>query len=300
MWTTNNIPNLIGKTALVTGANSGIGFEIANALYQKGALVILTGRDITKVENAAIKIKNTIGTGTIETALVNLSSLKELKQFSEFFASHHNHLDYLFNNAGVMTPPKGKTEEGYELQFGVNFLGHFALTVHLYPLLKSTPNSRVINISSGAYKYAESIDYSNLKSEKSYDANREYAISKLANLQFTLTLQRKISSSGDTIISTAAHPGVTETSLSRHMDTEAYNSALEKFKGLMPASQGALPALFAAFDPGVKGGDYFGPDGEDELKGYPAPAILTETAINIQDGERLWEYAQQATGLVFP
>lgn len=294
MWTTENIPDQSGKTAIVTGANSGIGYETALALYKHGAHVIVACRDALKAENAITGLQSSGGKGSLEAGILNLASLKEIKTFADSIKKKHTHLHLLINNAGVMIPPQSKTDDGYELQFGVNFLGHFALTGHLYPLLKLTPEARVVTLSSGAYTFVEKIDFDNLRSEHSYDANREYAISKLADLQFMMELQRR---AGDTLLSTAAHPGVTETGLARHMPEEVYKAALERFKALMPAWQGALPALFAATSPLVKGADYYGPDGEHELVGYPAPAALNDHATDKAAGIALWEYAEKATGI---
>jgi len=300
MWTQDNIPDQTGKTVLVTGANSGLGFEIAKALYTKGAHVIVAARDQQRIDEAAEKIKNSGGNGTLETATLNLANLAQIKTFSQGIISKHQQLNLLINNAGVMIPPESKTDDGFELQFGVNFLGHFALTAQLYSLLKQTPGSRIVTLSSGAHHAADAVDFENLKLEKSYDAFREYAVSKLANLQFMATLQRKIAISGDAVISTAAHPGVTKTSLSRHMPEADYNAAVEQFGELMPAWQGALSALFAATSASVEGGDYFGPDGENELQGFPAPAKLSIAATDIGQGEKLWQYAEKATQFRFP
>jgi len=299
-WTKDNIPDQSGKTALVTGANSGIGYEIALALYQKGAHVIIAARDQSKAAEAMEKMIKAGGSGKLETVWLELSSLKQVKEFADKIKKDHGRLDLLINNAGVMTPPKSKTTDGLELQFGVNFVGHFALTGHLYQLLKRTLGARVVTMSSGAHKSVVEIDFNNLRSENSYDADREYGISKLADLQFMAELQRRINWAGDKIISTAAHPGVTESNLSRFMDEEVYKAAVEKFGALMPAWQGALPVLYAATSMEVRGNDYYGPDGEHELKGYPAPAILSEAAKDEQASKKLWEYAERITRVIFP
>src|SRR5690606_28096880 len=153
------------------------------------------------------------GKGSVEAGILDLSNLNKIRQFADDFKSKHQRLDILINNAGVMMPPPSLTDDGYELQFGTNFLGHFALTGYLYPLLKQTQNARIITLSSGAHKWAKGIDYENLKSEKSYDPNREYGISKLADLLFTIELQRRIDSKGDSVYSLGAHPGITRTDL---------------------------------------------------------------------------------------
>lgn len=300
MWTNENIPDQSGRTALITGANAGIGYEIAKSLYRKGAHVIMAARDQSKLAEAMDRIAAEGGSGTLETGLLDLASLERVGKFASVIKKDHVHLDLLINNAGVMTPPESKTSDGFELQFGVNFLGHFALTGYLYPLLKNTPGSRVVTMSSGAHKMVETIDFDNLRSEKSYDAMREYANSKLADLQFMAELQRRTDRIGGTVISVAAHPGVTQSNLSRYMSEASYQAAVEQFGTLMPAWQGALPALYAATFPRVKGGDYYGPDGEYELKGFPAPAVLSEAAKDAEAAQKLWELAEETTGVTFP
>jgi NAD(P)-dependent dehydrogenase (short-subunit alcohol dehydrogenase family) len=300
MWTSNNIPDQSGKTFLITGANTGIGFETALALYKSGANVTITGRDAASIELSMHKILAATGSGTVYTALLDLSSPNSIEAFASHFLSTHVKLDVLINNAGVMTPPESKTEEGYEMQFGVNFLGHFVLTGYLFPLLKVTGGARIVTLSSGAHKYVDQVNYQNLRIEQGYDANREYAISKLANLQFTLELQKRIDKAGLNILSIGAHPGVTKTGLARHMPEAAYQAALKQFGDLMPAWQGALPSLYAATSSGAMGGGYYGPDGENELKGYPASAHISESAGDEVMGAGLWNFAEKATGIVYP
>lgn len=300
MWTTENIPDLTGKTAIVTGSNTGIGFEIAAALYRSGAHVIVAGRDTNKVEEAIGKIRSKGGKGILEAGLLNLANLGEVKRFANDFNSKHQQLHLLINNAGIMIPPAGHTDDGYELQFGVNFLGHFALTGHLYSLLRQTQGARVVNLSSGAHKRINHIDFDNLKLEKDYDAAREYSISKLSNVIFTLELQRRIERVSDHLISVGAHPGVTYTDLQRHMDKDIKETAFKQFKEVMEPWQGALPALYAATASDVKGADYYGPDGENEISGYPAPAFINDAAKDIELAQRLWDYAENAAHVVYP
>lgn len=296
-WTKEDMASQSGRTVLVTGANSGIGYEIALAFYQKGAQVILAARDAQRLNKAMAAMEEMGGTGKIECSVLDLSSLQQIADFCTGLVSEHARLDLLINNAGVMTPPESLTMDGFELQFGVNFLGHFALTGLLYPLLCRTTGSRVVTLGSGAHKLVDHIDFENLKSEHSYDPQREYAISKLAGLQFMLELQRRVP---DYPISVGAHPGVTESNLSRFMKKEDYQQAIKQYGPLMPAWQGALPALYAATAPEVKGGDYYGPDGENELNGYPAPAVLSRSSMDKLQAKKLWEFAQRATGLIFP
>lgn len=299
MWTKDNVGDQTGKTAIVTGANAGIGFETALALYEAGAHVILACRSLDKAQQALNKIKEHKGTGTLEIAELDLESLAAVKQFADDFIKKHKKLDVLINNAGVMIPPASKTKDGYELQFGVNFIGHFALTGYLYKLLNATPGSRIVTLSSMAYLRG-SIDFDNLRSEKDYEPMREYAQSKLANLMFSIELQRRIEAAKDQTISIAAQPGANRTELSRHMDTGAFEAAVERVGGLMEPWQGALPSLYAALSPEAKPGELYGPDQDGGYRGYPAQAVITANAMDESVAKRLWEMAEEATGLRYP
>ena len=299
MWTKDNVGDQTGKTVIVTGANAGIGFETVLALYEAGAQVILACRSLDKGQQALTKIKEHKGTGTLEVAQLDLESLDSVEQFANDFIKKHNTLDVLINNAGVMIPPASKTKEGYELQFGVNFIGHFALTGYLYPLLNATPGSRIVTLSSMAYLRG-SIDFDNLRSEKDYDAMREYAQSKLANLMFSIELQRRVVAANDQVVSIAAQPGANKTELSRHMDNEEFEAAVERIGGLMEPWQGALPSLYAAVSPEAKAGELYGPDQDGGYRGYPAQAVITPNALDKAVAKRLWEMAEEATGLTYP
>lgn len=297
MWTKKNIPDLTGKTALVTGGNTGIGYETVIALYEKGANVTLAARDEKKAKAAVEKIKSeTRSTGILEIGIVNLASLAQTKTFADEFKSKHTQLDILINNAGVMIPPASKTDDGFELQFGVNFLGHFALTGHLFPLLKNSPDARVVTLSSGAATLTDGIDFENLKLEKPYNEWQSYAVSKLADILFTYELDRKIKGVGLNILSVAAHPGVTRTDLQRHIPGEQLEGMFSEFDEVMQPWQGALPSLFAATDASVKGGEFFGPDGEKEFSGYPALSKhSTPTMTDKELAKKLWRYAEDVT-----
>lgn len=299
MWTKNNIPDQSGKTIIVTGANAGIGYETALALYEADAHVILACRSQEKADETLKKIKEQTGKGSLETGILDLSSLASVKQFAESFLQTHQQLDVLINNAGVMIPPASKTTEGWELQFGVNFIGHFVLTGLLYPLIKSTPNSRIVTVSSMAYIHG-TIDFDNLKSEKDYDPMREYAQSKLADIYLSLELQRRITATGDDVLSIAAQPGANKTELARHMNQEAYDLAVERIGGLMEPWQGALPSLYAAVDPEAKGGELYGPHEEGGYKGYPAHTALLPHALDEAIARKLWDFAEEVTGVKFP
>ncbi|HXB30278.1 MAG TPA: oxidoreductase [Puia sp.] len=299
MWTKENIPDQSGNTIIVTGANTGVGFETALAFYEKGAHVLLAGRDLNKVEEAIERIRKLKGNGSLEVGILDLASLKSVKRFAESFIIKHKQLNLLINNGGVMIPPASKTVEGFELQFGVNFLGHFALTGYLYPILEKTPGSRIITVSSLAYLRGV-IDFDNLKSEKSYDPMREYCQSKLADIIFSIELQRRLSASHKQTLSIAAQPGANKTELTRHMSSEALAEGIERVGTLMDPWQGALPSLYAATSTEATGGKLYGPDKDGGYRGYPAEAIITANALDEGLAKKLWSFSEQVTGVYFP
>lgn len=298
MWTKENIPDQTGRIAIITGANVGIGYETALALYEKGAHVVLACRDIDKANEAAAKIRLTPGSGKTDVLHLDLSDLESVKAAAETFKAKHQQLDLLINNAGVMVPPPCKTKQGFELQFGTNVLGHFAFTAHLYPLVKTTPNARIVTVSSLVYTVGN-IDYDNLKLEKEYDANRDYAQSKLGNLLFTEELQRRINKINDKAISTAAHPGATGTNLSRYLTEDDITNMIKVYGELMEPWQGALPSLYAAVAKDVIGGELIGPDQDGGLRGYPEKAEILPLALDEAEAKKLWQYAEEASGISF-
>ncbi|GAB3920013.1 oxidoreductase [Larkinella terrae] len=299
MWTKKNIPDQTGKTVIVTGANAGIGFETALALYEAGARVILACRSLEKAEEALLQLKNLGGKGTLETGRLDLSSLASVRQFAETFLQNHPQLHVLINNAGVMTPPPSKTAEGFELQFGVNFIGHFALTGYLHPLLRATSGSRIVTVSSGAYRRG-AIDFDNLRSEKDYDPTREYAQSKLADILFALELQRRITAIGDPVLSLAVQPGANKTELSRYMSEDAFTAAVERVGPLMEPWQGALPSLYAAVSDEVRPGGFYEPDQDHGYRGFPVLSTLKSHAQDEVVAKKLWDFAEEATNLQYP
>ena len=299
MWTKKDIPDQSDKTVIVTGANAGVGYETVLALFEAGAHVILACRSLENANKAMSKIKEHPGTGTLEAGVLDLASLAAVKQFADDFKTKHQKLDVLINNAGVMIPPASKTVEGYELQFGVNFMGHFALTGHLYPLLKNTPGSRVVTVSSNAYLPGV-INFDNLKSEQDYEPMREYRQSKLGNMLFSVELQRRIETTIDNVLSIAVQPGANKSDLSRHMDPVAYDAAVERLGGVMDPWQGALPSLYAATMPEVKGGDFYEPDQQGGYKGFPRKGTSAPHAMEEAVAKKLWKMAEEATGLYYP
>lgn len=286
--------NLSGKTIIVTGSNTGIGYETALDLYQRGAKVIVACRNEEKALSAIERIKGQGGTGELLYGHLDLASLSSVKNFSDKVLETESRLDLLVNNAGIMIPPPSKTEDGFEIQFGVNFIGHFALTGHLFHLLEATKGSRVVTLSSIAHRGA-TIDFDNFRLEKPYNNWREYGQSKLADIIFALELERRLRSNGSQTISLAAHPGFSKTDLQKYMDNNMLASL-----DLMTAREGAQPTLAACLQEDARGGQYWGPDGYNEQKGKPALAKIDAAALNQNLNAKLWVWAKEATGVSFP
>ncbi|MBD3581920.1 oxidoreductase [Flavobacterium selenitireducens] len=300
MWTINNMPDQSGKLAIVTGANTGIGKETAKALYDKGATVILACRDSKKAQAALEEIVSDGSKGRLEIGMLDLSDLESVRNFAQAFKARHDKLDILINNAGIMLTPEAKTKQGFELQFGVNFLSHFALTALLFPTLKAAANARVVTLTSGAATLTNGIDFGNLRIETGYDSQKAYNDSKLADLQFAYDFHRRLRQSGSHILSVAAHPGVVHTDLQRHIPTKILREAFSKFPQVSEPWQGALPSLFAATEPSVESGDFYGPDGASEFSGYPAKSKHDSDAIRDQNQwKKLWDFAESATSTHF-
>ena len=290
-WTTENIPDQTGRIAIVTGANSGIGYETALALAQKGATVIMACRNLQNANPTADQIRQADPSGTVEVRQLDLGDLDSVRVFATAFRQKYDQLDLLINNAGIMMPPYGKTVQGFEIQFGVNHLGHFALTGLLLDLLLQTPQSRVVTVSSGVHRFGR-IDFEDLNWEKGYKPNAAYGQSKLANLLFTYELQRKLTAAGQDTIATAAHPGWTGTNLQRHA---SWLNFLNRFVAQAPP-MGALPTLMAATKPDVNGGEYFGPGGFMELRGYPQKVQSNDRSHDEEVAAKLWEVSEKLTG----
>jgi len=293
-WTLDSMTDQSGRIAIVTGANTGIGFETAAALAAKNATVVLACRNRQKAEDAMEKIRERTPNSKLEFIELDLASLASVERFAETFRASHDRLDLLINNAGVMIPPFGKTEDGFELQFGCNHLGHFALTGRLLDLIEATPDSRVVTVSSMAHRQGK-MDFDNLNAEKGYRAMPAYGQSKLANLLFTFELQKRLEERGSQVLATASHPGWTGTDLQRHSGLFRF---LNTFFAQTPP-MGALPTLRAATDSEAESGDYFGPKGFYEMRGYPVKVGTTPAAKNELDARRLWEVSEKLTGVSF-
>ncbi len=294
-WTAENIPGQAGKTAVVTGANSGIGYETARALARKGATVILACRDAGKGNAAVQKIKVDQPEAKAESMMLDLSELASVRRFAGEFKSRFGALDILINNAGIMAVPYRKTADGFESQFGTNHLGHFALTLLLMDRILRIPRARVITVSSFGHKLAK-MDFDNLNAEKGYDPQKAYGQSKLANLLFTYELQRRFEAAGADAIAAAAHPGWTATNLDAHWRMV---HMLTPFLGQKP-EMGALPTLYAAVAPDVRGGNYYGPGGWQEIRGYPAKVPSSAASHEAAIAARLWKVSEELTGVRYP
>ena len=293
-WAFEDIPDQTGRTAIVTGANAGIGFEAARALARKGARVILGCRSQERGAAAVQRTEADEPAGPVELSILDLSSLESVRGFASAFTASNDHLDLLINNAGVMMPPESKTADGFELQIGVNFLGHFALTGLLLDVLDRTPGSRVVTLSSIAHRGGR-IDFDSFRGPENYKPWREYQQSKLACLMFGLELQRRLEASGSRVISLAAHPGGTKTDLQRHSGLLSF---LTSFMGMGP-EQGALPTLYAGTEPSARGGEYIGPHGIYEMRGYPTAAKIANRARDLNASKRLWDVAEECTGVSY-
>ncbi len=293
-WTAKNMPDQTGKIAIVTGANSGIGYETARALAHKGATTILACRNQQKGETAVNQIKAENPQGTAELMLLDLADLASVRRFAAEFANRYDRLDLLINNAGVMTPPFGKTTDNFELQFGINHLGHFALTGQLFDLILRTPRSRIVNISSLMHRRG-AINFDDLNSERGYNRPAAYGQSKLANLLFTYELQRKLQAAGQEAIAAAAHPGWTATNLQQYSGVFNF---LNRFLAQSP-EMGALPTLYAAAAEEVHGGDYYGPSQRFESVGYPKKVKSNGRSHDEAVAAKLWVVSEKLTGVVY-
>lgn len=293
-WSEHDVPDQTGRTAIVTGANSGIGLETARVLAHKGAHVVLACRNQEKAEVACANIRQRDAHAKVEFQPLDLSSLESVKTFAEGFTAVHKRLDLLINNAGLMMPPFGRTADGFELQFGTNHLGHFALTGRLLPMLLQTAGARVVTVSSVLHRYG-SLDFQNLNAEKGYSPTRAYGYSKLANLLFMRELQRRCNKKSSSMLSVAAHPGSTRTNLQQYASMIRWSMEFPFMA--QEAAAGALPTLYAAMAADVAGGDYYGPQGWFEMTGPPGKAYMSKHARNDETARRLWELSEQLTSV---
>jgi NAD(P)-dependent dehydrogenase (short-subunit alcohol dehydrogenase family) len=296
-WTSDDVPGQHGRLAVVTGADTGLGFETVRVLAARGASVVLAVRDTDKGKQAAARIAGAAPGADVTVQHLDLASLDSIRAAAGEMRARHPRIDLLINNAGVMFPPKQTTPDGFELQFGTNHLGHFALTGLLLEQMLPVPGSRVVTISSLAHRIRARINFDDLQGERSYRRVAAYSQSKLANLMLTYELQRRLSGAGTTI-AVAAHPGLAATELTRH------SPAIAAFFYARLISQnpamGALPTLRAATDPGVLGGQYYGPRGLLGTRGYPTLAKSSRQSHDTALQRRLWTVSEELTGITFP
>lgn len=301
-WTIENIPALNGKVIIVTGGNSGLGFESVKALSAKGGKVIMACRSLTRGEHARHKILEQYPSSDIVVMELDLTHLKSVREFAASFSRQFTRLDILLNNAGIMMVPHRLTKDNFESQFGTNHLGHFALTGLLLDMLKKTHGSRVVNVSSLAHRRTE-IDLNNLHypDGKGYSPMKAYSRSKLSNLLFTYELQRFFEQKGIDCKSLVAHPGVSDTNLFDHAIPAWLAKILRPLASLFiqPAAFGALPQLRASVDPIARGGEYYGPDGKGEWRGYPIIVKSNAASLNETDARKLWEISEKLTNVIY-
>lgn len=299
-WTFENIPDLSDKNIIVTGGNSGLGYESVKAFSENGAHVLLACRNIDKGKAAKEKILQSKSNSKIDVMHLDLADLHSVSHFAGEIRAKLTHLDVLLNNAGVMMPPYITTHDGFESQMGINHLGHFALTGLLLELLIKTPGSRVVSISSNAHKYGK-LDFSNLLYEngKNYGAIKAYCRSKLCNLLFIYELQRRFDQAKIKSLAVAAHPGTARTNLDHFLKEKfIVRLIMPLFSGTyQSAAMGALPGIRAAVDPNVKPAEYYGPDGMNHIKGYPVVMASGGSSHNKEDAARLWEISEELTGV---
>jgi len=302
-WDEKDVADQSGKVVLITGSNTGLGFENARALAAKGAKVILACRSDAKAAYAIAKIKSHNPSANVEYLSLDLASLKSVAAAAKQFKARHQRLDILINNAGIMMLPYSLTEDGFESQLGINHLGHFALTGHLLELLLKTPKSRVVSVSSMAHRGGK-IHFNDLQLEKSYGKIKAYRQSKIANLYFAYELQRKLEDAGADCISLVAHPGGSATELGpkavENLNLKPLTALVKRFAPLggQSARMGALPQLFAATDPSAKGGEYYGPR-FFEMIGHPKQVQSIGITHDRDIADRFWTISAGLTGVIY-
>lgn len=300
-WTINDIPSLKGKTIIVTGGNSGLGYEAVKAFASNDAHVIMACRNTDKGESAKQLILKTYKNADVVVMQLDLNDLSSVKSFAEKFKENHQRLDVLLNNAGIMMTPYEKSKDGIEIQQGTNHFAHFALTGHMMDIIRQTPKARVVNVSSIAHRQG-TMDFGNLLYDagKDYTPMKAYGRSKLENILFTYQLQAYFEAQKIDAIAVVAHPGVSNTNLFNNMTVKWLMAIMKPLFGMFvqPASMGALPEIRASVDPAVKGGEFYGPDGAKEMKGYPV-LVQPYKSFVVSDAPELWKFSEEVTGVVF-
>ncbi|MCD8147231.1 MAG: SDR family NAD(P)-dependent oxidoreductase [Clostridiales bacterium] len=296
-WKLEDIPDLSGKVMIVTGANSGLGFETTKELSRKGAKVVMACRNPQRADAAMQKIQDAVPDADLDIMLLDLASQKSVADFADQFMQKYNRLDVLVNNAGIMAAPYSETVDGFENHFATNYLGHFALTGRLLDLLEATPGARVVSVSSLAYFFGNQINFDNLyyENKKGYGRWRAYGRSKMEMLLFAYEMQRRLTRTGKAAISLAAHPGLAQTNI---MPAQAKNGVSRRLLTLLsytlkPTIYGAMPLIRAATDTEVVGGEYFGPS-KDRM---PDVVKSNKASHNLDTAKKLWEASEELTGL---
>jgi NAD(P)-dependent dehydrogenase (short-subunit alcohol dehydrogenase family) len=303
-WTAQDVGDQHGRIAIITGANSGLGLRTARVLAEHGATVVLAGRDQGRTTTAADGIRAALPDASVQTAELDLASLESVRKAAADLTARFGKLDLLINNAGVMMPPYSLTKDGFELQFGTNHLGPFALTGLLMPSLLAAPGSRVVTVSSNGHRVGR-MNFADLQSARHYQKFAAYGRSKLANLMFSYELQRRLAAARTQTIALAAHPGTARTELTRHMSVLSREAMNPRFGALnswwvQDGAMGALPTLRAATDPAAIGGTYYGPDGWFQLTGYPVVVTSSGRSLNKEAQRRLWAESEQLTQVSYP
>jgi NAD(P)-dependent dehydrogenase (short-subunit alcohol dehydrogenase family) len=299
-WTAADVPPQTGRVAVITGSNTGVGYQVARALAACDATVVLACRDVAKAEAAADRIRTGSPLASVTMVHLDLASLRSIRAAANSLNYAYEHIDLLINNAGVMMPPYGRTEDGFELQFGVNHLGPYALTGLLLGRMLGTRGSRVVTVSSLVHREGR-LDLGNLPLEHGYRRSAAYSRSKLANLLFTYRLQRRLAATGARTEALAAHPGYARTELSRNLPAALRLGALAVEPVVaQSAAMGALPILRAATDPDARGGEYYGPGGRTGMRGYPDLARPSTRARDVDLQDRLWMESERLTGVSYP
>ena len=298
-WSAADIPDQRGRTAVVTGANSGLGLVTARELARAGASVVLACRGEDRARGAMQSIRSRVANADLSAAVLDLADLSSVRAFAESYMEAGRQLDLLINNAGIMAAPRRLTKDGFESHFGTNHLGHFALTGRLLPALLKAPAPRVVTVSSLLHRRG-TMRFDDLQGERKYDRWGAYGQSKLANLMFCFELQRRAAEAGSALLSLAAHPGYASTNLQFAVTNRSYEKAVGWIGNRLfaqSADMGALPSLYAATVPDLPGGTFVGPGGRRQQRGYPTVVTAAGKAYDEDAWRRLWEVSEQLTGV---
>jgi NAD(P)-dependent dehydrogenase (short-subunit alcohol dehydrogenase family) len=298
-WTAADVPDQSGRVAIITGANSGLGYDTAAVLAAKGAHVVLAVRHLDKGNEAVDRIKKASPNAVVSLQELDLTSLDSVHKAADALRANYPRIDLLINNAGVMyVPTRETTKDGFEMQFGTNHLGHFALDGLLLENLLGVEGSRVVTVSSVGHRILARIHFDDPQLQRKYNRVEAYGQSKLSNLLFTYDLQRRLAAKGAPTVALAAHPGVADTELMRHLPGFIPDFTWKPFA--QPVEKGALGTLRAATDPAAQGGEYYGPDGIGELRGNPKVVKSSAQSHNEDIQRRLWSLSEELTGVTYP